>query len=50
MSKPRVEIPVMEPLENFETWLLIWTAANFGSSRAGNDVSVWERDGTPQPQ
>ena len=22
MSKSRVEIPVMEPLENFETWLI----------------------------
>ena len=31
MSKSRVEISVMEPLENFETWLLIWTAANLGS-------------------
>ena len=33
MSKPRGEIPVMEPLEDFETWLLIWTAANLGSLR-----------------
>jgi len=43
MSKCRVEIPVMEPLENFETWLLIWTAANLGSLRESDDVSVWVR-------
>ena len=33
----------MEPLENFETWLLIWTAANLGSFREGDDLSVWVR-------
>jgi hypothetical protein len=43
MRKPRVEIPVMEPLENFETWLLIGTAANLGSLRESDDVSVWVR-------
>ena len=43
MSKSGVETPVMEPLENFETWLHIWTAANLGSLREGDDVSVWVR-------
>ena len=33
----------MEPLENFETWSLIWTAANLGSFREGDDLSVWVR-------
>ena len=47
MSKSGVglvlEIPVMEPRENFETWSLIWTAANLGSFREGDDLSVWVR-------
>jgi len=34
---------MIEPLENFETWLLIWTAANLGSFREGDDLSVWVR-------
>ena len=33
----------MEPLENFETWLLIWTAANLGSFREGDDLRTWVR-------
>ena len=32
-----------QQLENFETWLLIWTAANLGSFREGDDLSVWVR-------
>jgi len=34
---------MMEPLENFETWLLIWTAANLGSFREGDDLRTWVR-------
>jgi hypothetical protein len=34
---------MMEPLENFETWLLIWTAANLGSFREGDDLGTWVR-------
>ena len=34
---------MMEPLENFESWLLIWTAANLGPLREGDDVSTWVR-------
>jgi hypothetical protein len=34
---------MIEPLENFETWLLIWTAANIGSFREGDDLSTWVR-------
>ena len=34
---------MIEPLENFGTWLLIWTAANLGSFREGDDLSVWVR-------
>jgi hypothetical protein len=34
---------MIEPLENFETWLLIWTAANLGSFREGDDLSTWVR-------
>ena len=34
---------MIEPLENFETWLLIWTAANLGSFRQGDDLSTWVR-------
>ena len=34
---------MIEPLENFETWLTIWTAANLGSFREGDDLSVWVR-------
>ena len=32
-----------EPLQTFETWLLIWTAENLGSFRDGDDLSTWVR-------
>jgi hypothetical protein len=34
---------MIEPLENFETWLGIWTGANLGSFREGEDLSTWVR-------
>ena len=34
---------MMEPLENFESWLMIWTAANLVSVREGDDLSTWVR-------
>ncbi|HEX3339564.1 MAG TPA: hypothetical protein VHT68_10355 [Pseudolabrys sp.] len=34
---------MMEPLENFETWLQIWVAANLGSSGDRTDLSTWVR-------
>ena len=32
-----------QQLENFETWLMIWTAANLASFREGDDLSTWVR-------
>jgi hypothetical protein len=45
IEQPHDEIDslMMEPLENFETWLMIWTAANLVSFREGDDLSTWVR-------
>ena len=32
-----------QQLENFETWLTIWMAANLASFREGDDLSIWVR-------
>ena len=34
---------VEQQLENFETWLMIWTAANLASFREGDDLGTWVR-------
>jgi hypothetical protein len=34
---------MIEPLENFKTWLMIWTSAYLVSFREGDDLSTWVR-------